>query len=176
MKYKINLLEQKSDGKGFLKKLNYFFFNYFRYILVITQLIVISVLFYRFTIDQNIINLKEEIDQQESMLKVIKPIIDESQVIDSKIKKAKDILNNQDIFRNQLIYLLPNFPSTIFLDKLSFTKESVHMEGMILNPIELQAFFNKVKKDNKYKEVVLSNISKSDQGYLFSMSLNEFKN
>jgi len=176
MKYKINLLEKESERGGFLKKLNYFFFNYFRYILVLTQLIVISVLFFRFSVDQSIIDLKESINQQEHVLKVVRPILDESQRIDAKIQEARVILRNQDLFRDQLTYLIPNFPSTVFLNELSFTKESVHMEGAILDPNHLQAFYNKIKKDNKYKEVLLSDITRSDQGYLFSMTLNGFKN
>ena len=64
MKYKINLLSKRLNKQSFLKKLNYFTYNYLRYILVITQLVVMSVLFFRFSIDQRIIDLKDEIYQQ----------------------------------------------------------------------------------------------------------------
>ena len=87
MKYKINLIGNKNNKKGVISKLNYFFFNYFRYILVLTQLVVISVLFFRFSIDQSIIDLKESINQQEEVLKAVKPILDETQRVDLKLKE-----------------------------------------------------------------------------------------
>ncbi|MEX1052581.1 MAG: PilN domain-containing protein [Patescibacteria group bacterium] len=175
MKYKINLIE-KEGGKGsFLNKLNYFFFNYFRYILVFTQLVVISVLFFRFTIDQSIIDLKESINQQEELLKAVRPILDESQRIDAKLKKADLIIKDQEILSEQLNYLLPTFPSTVFLNTLAFTKESARMDGIILNPTHLQAFVNKIKEENLYKDVSLSAIERTEQGYAFSITLNGFK-
>ena len=175
MKYQINLIGQKSDKKGVINKVNYFFFNYFRYILVITQLVVISVLFFRFTIDQSIIDLKESISQQEEVLKAVKPILDETQRIDAKLKKAKIILDDQDIFQKQLDYLVTKFPESIFLSTLVITKDSVEMEGKIINPNQLQSFFNKIKTENKYADVSLGDIQKGNEGFLFSMSLNGFK-
>ncbi|OGK31507.1 hypothetical protein A3F29_04145 [Candidatus Roizmanbacteria bacterium RIFCSPHIGHO2_12_FULL_33_9] len=174
MKYKINLIEKESSRGGFLNQLNYFFFNYFRYILVFTQLIVISVLFFRFTIDQSIIDLKESINQQEELLKVVRPIIDESIRVDAKLKKTELIIKDQEILSNQISYLLPKFPSTMFLNTLAFTKESVRMDGVILNPNHLQTFVSNLKRDNLYKDVSLSDISRSEQGYIFSMTLNSF--
>lgn len=175
MKYQINLIGQKGNKKGAFNKVNYFFFNYFRYILVITQLVVISVLFFRFTIDQSIIDLKESISQQEEVLKAVKPILDETQRIDAKLKKAKIILGDQDVFQRQLDYLAPKFPESMFLSTLVFTKDSVQMEGKIINPSQLQSFFNKIKIENKYADVSLGDIQKGNEGFLFSMSLNGFK-
>ncbi len=175
MKYQINLIGQKSSKKGVINKVNYFFFNYFRYILVFTQLIVISVLFFRFTIDQSIIDLKESISQQEEVLKAVKPILDETERVDAKLKKTKNILENQEAFQSQIDYLIPKFPETMFLSKLAFTKDTVQMEGAIINPNHLQSFFNKIKTENKYADVSLGDIQKGKEGFLFSMSLNGFK-
>lgn len=176
MKYKINLIGHKNNRKGVISNLNYFFFNYFRYILVITQLIVISVLFFRFTIDQKIIDLKEEIGQREELLKAIKPIIEETQRIDLKLKETKKILEAQDIFLYQLTYLIPKFPETIFLNSLSLTKDTAQMQGRILNPNHLQSFFNKIKSEKKYAEAILGQINRDETGYTFNMTLKGFKN
>jgi Tfp pilus assembly protein PilN len=174
MKYKINLIDKENNKGSFLNKLNFFFFNYFRYILVFTQLIVISVLFFRFTIDQSIINLKESIGQQEELLKAVKPILNETQRIDAKLKKVSLVIKDQEELSEQLNYLIPNFPSSMFLNTFALTKESARMEGIILNPNHLQAFFNKIKKDKLYKDASLSNISRGEEGYAFSMTLNGF--
>ena len=176
MKYKINLIGQKNNKKGVINKLNYFFFNYFRYILVLTQLIVISVLFFRFTIDQRIIDLKESIGQQEEVLKAVKPILDETQRVDLKLKESKKLIETQDLFLYQLTYLIPKFPETIFLNNLALTKDTAQMQGRILNPNHLQSFFNKIKSEKKYAEVTLDQIHRDDNSYTFTMSLKGYKN
>ncbi|MDP3974625.1 MAG: hypothetical protein Q8P65_01400 [bacterium] len=176
MKYKINLIGHNNNKKGVINNLNYFFFNYFRYILVLTQLVVISVLFFRFSIDQSIIDLKESINQQEEVLKAVKPIIDETQRVDLKLKESKKIIETQDLFLYQLTYLIPKFPETIFLNTLSLTKDTAQMQGRILNPNHLQSYFNKIKSEKKYAEVTLGQIDRDDDGYTFTMSLKGFKN
>ena len=49
------------------------------------------------------------------------------------------------------------------------------MEGKIINPNQLQSFFNKLKIENKYTDVSLGDIQKGSEGFLFSMSLKGFK-
>ena len=74
MRYKINLLEKKDIG--LLDKLTFFSLNYLRYIIVITQLVVIGVFFYRFQIDQKIIDLKEGVEQKKEIVKIVLPLLD----------------------------------------------------------------------------------------------------
>ena len=69
MRYKINLLEKKE--LNLLDKLTFFCLNYLRYIIVITQLVVIGVFFYRFQIDQRIIDLKEGVEQKKEIVQIV---------------------------------------------------------------------------------------------------------
>ena len=66
MKYKINLLLPKE--KNWLDKVIYFGLNYLRYILVITQTVIIMVFFYRFKIDQEIVDLKDAVKQKQEII------------------------------------------------------------------------------------------------------------
>ena len=61
MKYQINLLQEKE--KDISGKIIYFALHYLRYILVVTQIVVIAVFFYRFKIDQEVIDLRDELKQ-----------------------------------------------------------------------------------------------------------------
>jgi hypothetical protein len=175
MKYKINLLSKRLNKQSFLKKLNYFTYNYLRYILVITQLVVMSVLFFRFSIDQRIIDLKDEIYQQEEILKSVRPIIVESEIVDFKIKSLKQLISNQDKFKKQIEYILSIFPASAFLSKFSIADTSTVLQGNVLDPNHLQAFYNRLKKEKRYKEVNLGSIKRSEKGFSFMLTLNNFK-
>jgi len=175
MKYKINLLGKRINKGDIFKKINYFTINYLRYILVFTQLTVISVLFFRFTIDQSIIDLKDTIVQQEEIIKSVKPIIDESEILDSKLKNIKELTKNQEHYKQQIDYLLSIFPSSAFLSKFIISDEVTSMQGEILNLTNLQSFFNRLKSDKRYSEVDLGEIKRSEKGFSFVLSLNKFK-
>ncbi|QQR63494.1 hypothetical protein IPH70_03205 [Candidatus Roizmanbacteria bacterium] len=82
MTYKINLLSKQE--MSLIDKTLYFFLNYLRYILVFTQIIVIGVLFYRFRIDQNIIDLKDSLDQKKEIVQAVKPLLDEAEKVNNQ--------------------------------------------------------------------------------------------
>lgn len=172
MKYNINLLPQKK--KDFTGRLFYFILHYLRYILVITQLVVIIVFFYRFKIDQEIIDTNESLMQKQEILKVSKPIINEAAAISFKIKEIKDILDRQDEFDQMLQYLLSRFPKGLTLSKLAFSKETVIFDGKALDALPLQLFYNRLRKENRFQQVKLGNMQKKLGDIYFSFELTDY--
>jgi len=109
MKYKINLLPEKE--RDFLDKGIYFVVHYLRYVLVITQIVVISVFFYRFKIDQEIIDLKDELQQKQEIVAVSGSLLKEAEIVDLKTKQIREILVNQALFAEPFTYFLDTFPN-----------------------------------------------------------------
>ncbi len=174
MKYGINLVgERKLD---LLETILYFFINYLRYILVITQLVVIAVLFYRFSIDQSIIDLKETIDQKKEIVKTVSPLIAEVKKVDSQVTEIKKIIVQQDSQQKLLNYLLSQFPASANLSQLLLDSDKLSLIGSSTNAKDIQLFYNRLKKDGKFASVNLANIQKSDLGYLFTLEAGGFKN
>ena len=116
MKYQINLFPPKE--LNFVDKAVYFSFNYLRYILVITQLVVISVFFYRFKIDQEIVDLKDSLQQKEEIVNVSNSLLRDVKGIDIKSRNIKTVITQQDNFRAMTDYFLAGFPSAFFLNRL----------------------------------------------------------
>lgn len=174
MKYKINLLSEKEAS--LFDKIMYFFLNYLRYIIVITQLVVIGVFFYRFKIDQSIVDLKESVDQKAEIIKTVMPIVKQAEEIDSRTKEIKKILTSQQTSSIMINYFLSVFPQDIYLDSLSIKGNSISLSGVTNNAKILQTYDASLKKDNKFAVVNLQNIKKTAIGYTFSMNLNTFKN
>ena len=104
MKYKINLLPQKETTIA--EKVMFFLLNYLRYIIVITQLVVIGVFFYRFQIDQKIIDLKESVMQKKEIVEIVLPLLNEASRIDQKSQEINKVIKKQQNFNEMLKYLL----------------------------------------------------------------------
>src|SRR3989338_9505447 len=174
MKYKINLLEKKETS--LLDKLTFFGLNYLRYIIVITQLVVIGVFFYRFQIDQSIIDLKEGVDQKKEIAQIVLPLLNEAVNIDKKSSIINDTIKKQKSFSTMFEYFISSFPETITLTNMEVKDQSIKVTGDANDPKHLQAFYLLLKKDKKFKEVTFQNIKKTETGYNFILLLNKFSN
>lgn len=174
MKYKINLLEKKSVG--ILDKLTFFGLNYLRYIIVITQLVVIGVFFYRFQIDQRIIDLKEGVEQKKEIVKIVLPLLNEVLKIDKKTSVISETILKQKKFSEMVDYFMASFPETIILTDMEIKGESIKITGDAGNAQHLQAFFTLLKEEKKFKMVNLLNIEKTETGYNFILFLDKFTN
>ncbi|GIW64963.1 MAG: hypothetical protein KatS3mg092_0896 [Patescibacteria group bacterium] len=172
MRYKINLLPEKE--KKFLDKLTFFALNYLRYIIVITQLVVIGVFFYRFQLDQQVIDLREEVNQKKEIVQVILPLLNEAARIDTKTKEIEKILNNQNKFKSMFDYVMSIIPESVRLISLEVKNQSLTLNGNTTNSKQLQAFFNLLKKDKKFKHIELKNIKRTETGYDFIINLSDF--
>ena len=174
MKYKINLLEKKETS--LLDKLTFFGLNYLRYIIVIAQLVVIGVFFYRFKIDQSIINLKEGVNQKKEIAQIVLPLLNEAVKIDKKTLIIEKTIVKQKNFSTMFEYFISSFPETITLTNMEIKGESIRMTGDARDPKHLQAFYLFLKKDKKFKGVIFQNIKKTETGYNFILLLDKFSN
>ena len=171
MRYNINLIEKKEVS--LLDRLTFFGLNYLRYIIVITQLVVIGVFFYRFQIDQRIIDLKEGVDQKKEIVIIVLPLLNEASKIDKKTLIVEDILLQQKKFSEMIDYFLTSFPETITLTNMEIKGELIKITGDAINAQHLQAFYNLLKKENKFQIVNLQSIKKSETGYNFVLQLDK---
>lgn len=173
MKYIINLFPKKE--KGLVEKAMYFVFNYLRYILVITQIIVIAVFFYRFKIDQEIVDLKDVLSQKQEIVEISKPLIEEVSAVEKKTAIVQDIIKRQNRFADAFQYVMSIFPEKLTLDKLTIeVNGDFNFTGTTSNPDVVKQFYNKLKKDKRFASVELKNIKKELLDFSFSMELNKY--
>jgi hypothetical protein len=172
MKYKINLLNQREIS--FVDKVVYFSLNYLRYIIVITQLIIIFVFFYRFQLDQQIIDLKESVVQKNEIIQVVLPLLKEGEIIEKKQEAARMVLSNQNRTLSMFKYFLSIFPKGLILSELTLEKNAINVFGTAIQVENLQAFINLAKKEQKFKKVDLKSLKKTESGYDFELNLSQF--
>ena len=173
MRYKINLQAQKREKQ--VDRVIYFVLNYLRYILVITQIVVIGVFFYRFSIDQELVDLEEITEQKKEIVQVSQPLIKEAKIEAFRLDQAQIITEKQQSFIDSLEYLLTLFPENFFLSKLSLSKETISMVGVTQDPILLKKFLDRLKKEARFGKIELTNIKKKELGLEFSFELSNFK-
>jgi hypothetical protein len=174
MKYRVNLLSSKQ--KTLMDRGVYFALNYLRYILVITQIVVIGVFFYRFQIDQEIVDLKEEIQQKQEIVFVSNPLIEEAKAIDNKVGIIDGLVKEQDKLLDTLNYLFSRFPEQIKLDNLRISQNaSIDFSGRSNDSRIIKIFYTRLLKEAKFSTVDLATLEKKSNEFHFNMKLDGFK-
>lgn len=173
MKYKINLLSRKKES--LIDKLIYFALSYLRYILIITQIIVIVVFFYKFKVDQEIVDFQESVEQKKEIIEVTQPLFVEAKTTDFQIKEVRRIIERQNNFLSVIDYLSTTFPEKLYLTKLTITNDSMKLEGYGDNGLLVQGFYQRLKSDKRFATVTLKSLKKIDLGLSFEIELSKLK-
>lgn len=172
MKYQINLLQEKE--KDISGKVIYFALHYLRYILVLTQIVVIAVFFYRFRIDQEVIDLRDELQQKQEIVQVSDPLLKEAQAVDLKTREVKSILIAQDSFQQMMDYFLSVFPSKMKTDHIDITEKGISFEGNTTDPQIIKSFLDRLQEDKYFKTISLGSIRRTDEGFRAPFRLEGF--
>lgn len=172
MKYKINLLSQKQVS--FVDRVVYFSLNYLRYIIIVTQLVIIFVFFYRFQLDQQVIDLKEAVLQKKEIIQVVLPLLEEGEIIEKKQEAAKMILRQQEKTLSMFKYFISIFPKGLVLREMTLGEDEIDISGIAIQAEHLQMFVNLIRKEQKFKKVNLKSIKKTETGYNFELNLAGF--
>lgn len=172
MKYQINLLQEKE--KDLSGKIIYFALHYLRYILVLTQIVVIAVFFYRFKIDQEVIDLRDELQQKEEIVQVSDPLMKEAKGVDLKTREIRNILIKQDSFQQMISYFLSVFPSKMSTAHIDFADEGIDFEGVTTDPLIIKSFLDKLRSDKAFKVIDLGSIRRQEDSFHAPFKLQGF--
>jgi len=172
MKYRINLLPAKQLTAS--DRIIFFAFNYLRYILVITQLVVICVFLFRFNVDQDIVDTKDTLKQKQEIIKVSQPLLIEGEKVYKRSQNISQILGDQTRESKMFDYVLTRFPQQFFLTDMEMTKNSMTLKGLTSDANIIRSFYTRLQQEKKFNNVSLVNISKSATGYEFMFELSNF--
>jgi Tfp pilus assembly protein PilN len=173
MKYQVNLFSSKEQN--ITDKVIYFSFHYLRYILVITQLVVICVFFYRFQVDQEIVDLKDSLAQKEQIVKATEPLLKEVEQLSKKIGDINNVIGKQTYFQELYSYFLSKVPATISVTNFQLENNTIKFEGTTQSFETVKELQNAFIQDGRFKQVQLHYISNSNLGYAFAFTLTNYQ-
>jgi len=165
--FRFNLFQKK--GGSFVAGAVLFFNTYAKYIIIITQLVVLSVFFIKIVLDQGIIDLKESIDQKNQIILAAIPMINNSTQLSSKIEQMNGLVD-QTIRQYQLLNTtLKNIPQSITLDHILIDAKGLVVTGHTFESIDVKRLQLRLQK-LKLGLVTIDRISKEKNIYIFGLS------
>lgn len=167
--YKFNLLEKRKSE--FVSTAVDFLNHYIRYILITTELVVLGVFFVKILLDQNIVDLKESIDQKNNIIVAAAPLIQNNNRMAKEIAEIDILLKNQKEAYNLFTTVLDNVPTSIRLAEFSLDKKKISLSGATYNAIDIKKYEKRLKKLLGESSVKLNSITIDDGKYTFDMDI-----
>ncbi len=172
-RYDINLIiKQKPDPQ---QALIYFLLNYFKHILVITQIIIIAVFMYRLKLDIEISDLTDTYYSNREFVEVAKPMLKDLEERSWLSNRIGQELNKEAIINQMIEYLIQIFPRDFVLTSIRVDHDKMIIEGNSIDYLTIMRFYNRLRKDKKFEDVKLGNIVKTEFFFRFQFSLGKFR-
>ncbi len=133
--------------------------TYGKYALIITELIVISAFLTRFKLDQDLLEVKDKINNNVAILQSSKTF--EGQV--TKLSQKQNLVIKEwqktPTFSKYITAVTDSLPKNIILNNISANKSSMTLVGYSPNEVSLAYFLKYLKKNPAFKSVSLTKIS-----------------
>ena len=170
--FRINLLSKKE--RLFVSEAFLFLNTYAKYIIIITQLLVLAVFLAKIVLDQSVIDLKEAVDQKNYIILSAEEMIQNNNHFADKLEDIAKIIEANDRLHKIITTTLNNIPKTITLDKIEFTGKMFVMLGHTSDPLDIQKMQLRISKKTKL-ETKISSIGKEFNIYHFELTIENEK-
>lgn len=160
----INLLIKEESGESFSERFLSWALTYGRYIIIITQIIVLSVFFARFKLDRDHTDLKEAVSQKQAIVESVTDLEKEIRTIQGKLTYIKQVTDNQSRVLNVIRFLQENSPTTVSFSSITLTSEKINFTAAAANLRSFNFLIRKFQQNDKFTEVTLEDIVRNPDG------------
>lgn len=160
----INLIIKSDEGINLTDQLISWALNYGRYILIITQIVVLSVFFLRFKLDRDNTDLKEATSQKQAIIESISDLETEIRTVQDRLSNIKKVTNNQNYSLSMLEFLEENIPSDVIFTNMNFTSDKLVFSASSRSLLSFNYLLKTFQQDKKFTEVILEDIQRRADG------------
>lgn len=143
-----------------------------RYIVILTELVVIIAFLSRFKLDQDMSDLGERINGKKNVLDVQAATEGKFRRVQDKINLAREALG-EGVGAGEIFSALEaDVPQGVKLQNLKVGKNLISFSAQADSEVSLTEFLRRGSLDNKWREIELTNVSAgTQQGIVFSMKI-----
>ena len=172
-KVNINLLVKQDVDESFSGQLLSWALTYGRYIIIITQIVVLSVFFLRFKLDRDHTDLKDSVSQKQALVESISDLEANVRQVQAKLVYIDQVTQNQDLMLKVIRFLQNQTPADTVFSDLSINKNGIGFTATSGNLRSFNFFLRQLQEGNKLTEVTLKDIQRQPDGRIsYSISAN----
>lgn len=153
----LNLLPKEPWEKGVVGQLFKWVVSVGRYVVIFTELIVISAFLYRFGLDLKLSNLRESVKQKQKMILGFGDLETNFRLVQTKLNTIADITGRARA-ETVLSLLSQMTPTDAVYTTISIDNRAVFLEGKVLSQVGLATLLNQAQAQTQFSDVVLENV------------------
>lgn len=147
--------------------------NIGRIIIVTTELIALSALFYRFVIDREIIEIQDLIQNKERLVKSYEQKEKEFRDIQSRLSLVKSLTNPTDKIISALNIIDTQLDNENFeVKQISLNKNVLEIDGLTFSVFTLNTLVEDLKRIDEISSISLEKIDTKESEVEFNLKLN----
>lgn len=172
-KFDINLLSQAGISGKPLGKFLRWSLTYGRYIIILTQIVVLLAFFSRFKLDQDLSDLHSKIEEKTNIVKALALVEQNTRTIQHKLETIKTLEVSRALYFEILQTLAQNIPSEVSIQRIILSKNKLTLSGSALNNLVFSSFLNFIRRSGYFTQITLDQVGKTvnDSSIDFSVSM-----
>lgn len=160
-KKEINLLPREEFEKKPLGRFLTWALSVGRYIVIFTELIVILAFLSRFKLDRDLSDLNQSIREKQAIIEASAEFEKEFTFFQTRLATIKKLKSKETSFTQIVSAIGSLTPLDVAISNLSFSENSLRINATALSEKGLGSFLANLAASPNFKEVSLTNISKS---------------
>lgn len=143
-----------------------------RIIIIVTELIALGALLYRFVIDRQIVDLHDQIKREEIVVKSQEKREEDFRSLQDRLTNSKKFTDETNLKVKTLQAMFSAVKERGFsTSKLNLSQDSIIIEGTSPSVFNLVEFINSLKKQNGVTAINLNEVKSEKGGISFNMSI-----
>lgn len=159
LKTNINLLSQDEFTASPVGKFFKWALTIGKYIVIVTQLVVITAFVYRFKLDRDLEALNDSIMEQQTVIDSFKDLEHNVRVLQNQLNTLKVITQDQTAMEATLTSLGQATPLQIELETLSLTQETLNITGRSLTEAGLSTLISSLQRQPLFTDITVNSVS-----------------
>ncbi|MFC1627296.1 PilN domain-containing protein [Patescibacteria group bacterium] len=159
----INLLPKEKWESGTVGKLLKWVLNVGRYVVVFTELIVISAFLFRFGLDRRLTDIKEQVNNKKSVINSFGDFEEVFRRTQLQLKTVSDTADESLDMGEILNEISQMTPIDTSYTSIGINEEGVALEGQTLSDVGLATLLAKSQASKLFTGVVLENVSSAQE-------------
>lgn len=159
----LNLFPKEAWEKGILGQLFSWVLSVGRYVVIFTELVVISAFLYRFGLDRALTDLRSSLKNKQAIITGFGDLEDNFRLVQNQLTKIKTVSGAPRVLKT-LDTLAQMTPTDAVFTNLTIDAEKIMIEGLVASQTGLATLLNQAQAQPDFTDVILENVkSGSDQ-------------
>lgn len=156
----INLLPRNNFGNNPFGRLLTWSMTYGRYLMVLTELVVLVAFVSRFSLDRKLTDLKEEIAQKQEILEVNRDLEAEIRRLQNQLAQVRNLLKNQNVPLESFLFLQTILPNDVVLRSVNSNQEKIFVTAVAGTTESFAKFLNNLTNNKRVARVEVTKVEK----------------